>query len=187
MAPEYMIPSAFHWRRQLRRDGPRQDRSACVDGSGRGPRARRARGRRPRTATERWLAEAWADVLAVPKDQIGQRIISSIWAAPALGGEVAGSPPTRAVPFTGADRSSTPGGPRHVHRRQMQQMKVERHPVETATAMGGGQRRCGPVWRSSIRGQAPAPPPSRHTVRSWPRGLGLRDTTGTEGRVPAAR
>ena len=71
--PGYMVPSAFHWRNALpltangkvdrkaltalagELDAPEQDH----DG--------------PRTATEHRLAAAWAEVLGIPKDQIGRR------------------------------------------------------------------------------------------------------------------
>jgi len=71
--PGYMVPSAFHWRNALpltangkvdrkaltalagELDAPEQDR----DG--------------PRTATEHRLAAAWAEVLGIPKHQIGRR------------------------------------------------------------------------------------------------------------------
>jgi amino acid adenylation domain-containing protein len=71
--PEYMVPSAFHWRRRLPlTDNGKIDRKALValaaeldvaeqDDDG------------PSTATEIWLAAAWADVLRIPKDQIGRR------------------------------------------------------------------------------------------------------------------
>src|SRR6266478_11986 len=71
--PRYMVPSAFHWRNALpltangkvdrkaltalagELDAPEQDH----DG--------------PRTATEHRLAAAWAEVLGIPKHQIGRR------------------------------------------------------------------------------------------------------------------
>jgi amino acid adenylation domain-containing protein len=71
--PEYMVPSAFHWRKSLAlTDNGKIDRKALTalareldvaeqDHDG------------PSTATEHRLAAAWADVLGIPKDQIGRR------------------------------------------------------------------------------------------------------------------
>src|SRR5437773_3506423 len=71
--PEYMIPSAFHWRKSLAlTDNGKIDRKALTalardvdvaeqDHDG------------PSTATEHRLAAAWADVLGIPKDQLGRR------------------------------------------------------------------------------------------------------------------
>jgi len=71
--PEYMVPSAFHWRKSLAlTDNGKIDRKALTalareldvaeqDHDG------------PSTATEHRLATAWADVLGIPKDQIGRR------------------------------------------------------------------------------------------------------------------
>ncbi len=71
--PEYMVPSVFHWRTTLPlTDNGKIDRKALAalaaaldvaeqDDDG------------PRTATEHRLAGAWADVLGIPKDQIGRR------------------------------------------------------------------------------------------------------------------
>src|SRR6266403_2276695 len=71
--PEYMVPSAFHWRNSLAlTDNGKIDRKALTalardvdvaeqDHDG------------PSTATEHRLAAAWADVLGIPKDQLGRR------------------------------------------------------------------------------------------------------------------
>jgi amino acid adenylation domain-containing protein len=71
--PEYMIPSAFHWRQRLAfTDHGKIDRSALTAVAAELDR-REQDDDGPSTATERWLAQAWADVLAIPKDQIGRR------------------------------------------------------------------------------------------------------------------
>jgi amino acid adenylation domain-containing protein len=71
--PEYMVPSALHWQTRLPlTDNGKIDRKALAalareldvpeqDDDG------------PSAATEHWLAAAWADVLRIPKDQIGRR------------------------------------------------------------------------------------------------------------------
>ena len=71
--PEYMIPSAFHWRKSLAlTDNGKIDRKALTalarefDVAGQDHDG-------PSTATEHRLAAAWAEVLGIPKDQIGRR------------------------------------------------------------------------------------------------------------------
>jgi amino acid adenylation domain-containing protein len=71
--PAYMVPSAIHWRKALPlTENGKIDRKALValagdlDGAEQGREA-------PGTATEDWLAAAWAEVLGMPKDQIGRR------------------------------------------------------------------------------------------------------------------
>ena len=71
--PAYMVPSAYHWRESLPLTANGKiDRKALTaiageldvveqDSAG------------PSTATEHWLAAAWAEVLGIPKDQIGRR------------------------------------------------------------------------------------------------------------------
>jgi len=71
--PEYMVPSAFHWRRRLPlTDNGKIDRRALTALAGDLDIAEQDRDG-PRTATEHWLAAAWAQVLGIPKDQIGRR------------------------------------------------------------------------------------------------------------------
>src|SRR3989454_3761384 len=71
--PEYMVPSAFHWRRELPlTDNGKIDRRALTALAGDLDIAEQDRDG-PRTATEHWLAAAWAQVLGIPKDQIGRR------------------------------------------------------------------------------------------------------------------
>ncbi len=71
--PEYMVPGAFHWRETLPlTDNGKIDRKALaalageLDGSEQDHAA-------PSTPTEHRLAAAWAQVLGIPKDQIGRR------------------------------------------------------------------------------------------------------------------
>src|SRR3989441_1120644 len=71
--PAYMVPLAFHWRSRLPlTDNGKIDRKALtalaaeLNGAGQNHEP-------PATATEQWLAAAWAEVLGIPKDQIGRR------------------------------------------------------------------------------------------------------------------
>src|SRR5207249_4143303 len=71
--PEYMVPSAFHWRRRLPlTDNGKIDRKVLMALAGELDVAEQDRDG-PSTATEHWLAAAWAKVLGIPKDQIGRR------------------------------------------------------------------------------------------------------------------
>ena len=71
--PKYMVPSVFHWRKALPLNGNGKiDRRALVQLAGELEVGERAH-ERPNTATERWLAAAWAEVLGIPKEQIGRR------------------------------------------------------------------------------------------------------------------
>jgi amino acid adenylation domain-containing protein len=71
--PEYMIPSAFHWQRNLPlTDNGKINRQALMALAGGLDSAEQGHDR-PRTATEHRLAAAWAEVLGIPKDQIGRR------------------------------------------------------------------------------------------------------------------
>jgi amino acid adenylation domain-containing protein len=68
--PEYMVPSAFHWRKSLvLTDNGKIDRKALVALAGELDVAEQDLDG-PSTATEHWLAAAWAEVLGIPKDQI---------------------------------------------------------------------------------------------------------------------
>src|SRR5437879_1356552 len=71
--PEYMVPSAFHWRRRLPlTDNGKIDRKALTALAGELDVAEQDQDRRS-TAPEHWLAAAWSEVLGIPKDQIGRR------------------------------------------------------------------------------------------------------------------
>jgi amino acid adenylation domain-containing protein len=76
--PEYMVPSAIHWRKTLPlTENGKINRQALLALAGELERSRpdvpELRHEEPSTATERWLAAAWAKVLGIPKDQIGRR------------------------------------------------------------------------------------------------------------------
>src|SRR5207244_5882693 len=71
--PEYMVPSAFHWRGRLPlTDNGKIDRKALTALAGELHVAEQGLDG-PSTATEHRLAAAWAEVLGIPKDQIGRR------------------------------------------------------------------------------------------------------------------
>jgi hypothetical protein len=71
--PEYMVPSAFHWRRRLPlTDNGKIDRKALT-ALARELDVAEADHDLPSTATEHRLAAAWAEVLGIPKDHIGRR------------------------------------------------------------------------------------------------------------------
>src|SRR5216117_3312255 len=71
--PTYMVPSAIHWRQTLPlTENGKIDRKALLALAGELDVAE-PRHEEPRTATERWLAAAWAEVLGIPEDQIGRR------------------------------------------------------------------------------------------------------------------
>jgi amino acid adenylation domain-containing protein len=71
--PGYMVPTAFHWRERLPQTGSGKiDKKALTALAAELEVAEQSH-ERPGTTTENWLAAAWADVLGVPKDQIGRR------------------------------------------------------------------------------------------------------------------
>ncbi|TMH11222.1 MAG: amino acid adenylation domain-containing protein, partial [Betaproteobacteria bacterium] len=71
--PKYMVPTAFHWRNRLPlTDNGKIDKKALTALAGELDVAEQSH-ERPSTATEHRLAAAWAEVLGVPKDQIGRR------------------------------------------------------------------------------------------------------------------
>jgi amino acid adenylation domain-containing protein len=71
--PEYMVPSAFHWQSSLPLTGNGKiDRKALMALAGELDSAEQGHDG-PSTATEHRLAAAWAEVLGIPKDQIGRR------------------------------------------------------------------------------------------------------------------
>src|SRR5438093_2234906 len=68
-----MVPSAFHWRKSLAlTDNGKIDRKALTALAGELEVAEQNHDG-PSTATEHRLAAAWAEVLGIPKDQIGRR------------------------------------------------------------------------------------------------------------------
>jgi len=72
LLPKYMVPSTFHWRRRLPlTDNGKIDKKALTALAGELDVAEQGH-EQPSTATEHWLAAAWAEVLGVPKDQIGR-------------------------------------------------------------------------------------------------------------------
>jgi len=71
--PKYMVPSAIHWRKTLPlTENGKIDRKALLALAGELDVAEQ-RHEEPSTATERWLAAAWAQVLGLPEDQLGRR------------------------------------------------------------------------------------------------------------------
>jgi amino acid adenylation domain-containing protein len=71
--PKYMVPTAFHWRNRLPlTDNGKIDKKALKAVAGELDVVEQSH-ERPSTATEHRLAAAWAEVLGVPKDQIGRR------------------------------------------------------------------------------------------------------------------
>jgi amino acid adenylation domain-containing protein len=71
--PQYMVPSAFLWRKKLPlTDNGKIDRKALTALAGELEVAEQGRDR-PHTATEQRLADTWAQVLGIRKDQIGRR------------------------------------------------------------------------------------------------------------------
>jgi amino acid adenylation domain-containing protein len=70
--PEYMVPSALHWRKKLAvTDNGKIDRKA-LQALARELDVAEQGGGAPSTTTERRLAAAWAQVLGIPKHRIGR-------------------------------------------------------------------------------------------------------------------
>jgi len=71
--PRYMLPTTFHWRNSLPlTDNGKIDRKALTAVAAELDVAEQNH-EGPNTATEHRLAAAWAEVLGIPKDQIGRR------------------------------------------------------------------------------------------------------------------
>ena len=71
--PKYMVPTVFHWRNRLPlTDNGKVDKRALTALAGELDVAEQSQ-EVPSTANERWLAAAWAEVLGVPREQIGRR------------------------------------------------------------------------------------------------------------------
>ncbi|HVS24656.1 MAG TPA: amino acid adenylation domain-containing protein [Gammaproteobacteria bacterium] len=72
LLPQYMVPSAFHWRETLPlTDNGKVDRKALTASAAELEVVER-HGDRPGTPTEQWLAAAWAKVLGIAADRIGR-------------------------------------------------------------------------------------------------------------------
>jgi hypothetical protein len=68
-----MVPAAFYWRHSLPlTNNGKIDRKALTALAGEFDVAEQNH-EAPSTTTEHWLAAAWAEVLGIPKDQIGRR------------------------------------------------------------------------------------------------------------------
>ena len=71
--PAYMVPATFHWRDSLPlTDNGKTNRKALTALAAELDAVEPTR-ERPGTATEDWLAAAWAEVLGIPKNQIGRQ------------------------------------------------------------------------------------------------------------------
>src|SRR5207249_4119134 len=71
--PKYMVPTAFHWQNSLPlTDNGKIDRKALTALAAELDVAEQNH-EGPSTATEHWLAAVWAEVLGIPKEQIGRR------------------------------------------------------------------------------------------------------------------
>src|SRR5205085_2066079 len=71
--PAYMVPATFHWRDSLPlTDNGKTNRKALTALAVELDAVEPTR-ERPGTATEDWLAAAWAEVLGIPKNQIGRQ------------------------------------------------------------------------------------------------------------------
>ena len=71
--PKYMVPAAFHWRdRMPLTDNGKIDRKALTAFAQELDVVEQNHDE-PSSATEQWLAAAWAEVLGIPKEQIGRR------------------------------------------------------------------------------------------------------------------
>jgi amino acid adenylation domain-containing protein len=71
--PAYMVPSAFYWRKTLPlTDNGKTDRKALTALAAELDVAEPDH-ERPSTDAEQWLAAVWAEVLGIPKDQVGRR------------------------------------------------------------------------------------------------------------------
>src|SRR5215472_2764733 len=71
--PKYMVPEAFHWRDPLPLTGSGKIDKKTLTALARELDVSDQGHKRPSTATEHRLAAAWAQVLGVPKDQIGKQ------------------------------------------------------------------------------------------------------------------
>ena len=70
--PKYMVPAAFHWRNHLPLTDSGKIDKKTLTALARELDVSEQSHERPRTATEQRLAAAWAEVLGIPKEQIGR-------------------------------------------------------------------------------------------------------------------
>jgi amino acid adenylation domain-containing protein len=73
LLPEYMVPSALHWRESLPLTANGKIDKKALTALARELDVAEQDPEGPSTATEHRLAVAWAEVLGIPKDQIGRR------------------------------------------------------------------------------------------------------------------
>ncbi|NMO55196.1 amino acid adenylation domain-containing protein [Actinoplanes sp. TBRC 11911] len=73
LLPDYLIPSAFHWRESLPLTANGKIDRTTLTALAADLDAVREDYQAPGTPTERWLAAAWAKVLGIPQDQIGRQ------------------------------------------------------------------------------------------------------------------
>ncbi|MCX5346323.1 amino acid adenylation domain-containing protein [Streptomyces sp. S1A1-8] len=71
--PEYMVPSAFHWRESLPLTANSKIDKKALAALAEAPATTDDEHQPPVTSTEQRLAAAWAKVLGVPQDRIGRR------------------------------------------------------------------------------------------------------------------
>jgi hypothetical protein len=71
--PEYMVPSAFHWRERLPLTGNGKIDKKALTALAAQLAAAEDNYDAPTTSTEQRLAAAWAKVLGIPQEQIGRR------------------------------------------------------------------------------------------------------------------
>ena len=71
--PKYMVPAAFHWRNHLPLTDSGKIDKKTLTALARELDVSEQSHERPSTATEQRLAAAWAEVLGMPKEQIGRR------------------------------------------------------------------------------------------------------------------
>ena len=143
--PRYMVPTTFHWRNSLPlTDNGKIDRKALTALAAELDVAEQNH-EGPSTATEHWLAAAWAEVLGIPKDQIGRRdhffdlggtSLSALKLAIAL---------NRAVSFR-----DLAGHPIHADQAALIERRLERGVPAAPVAVPGG--RCAAIDTTAARG-----------------------------------
>jgi phosphopantetheine binding protein/AMP-binding enzyme len=71
--PKYMVPAAFRWRKRLPLTANGKIDKRALEALAAELELSEQIQEAPGTATEHWLAAAWAKVLGVPREQIGRR------------------------------------------------------------------------------------------------------------------